>query len=407
MKRLLVLISICALSLFYFPIGCDSSGGGGGDGVHTDATSPAPPPAVSPPSPPMPQLVVSSVRDLGVIRTNPMILKRDVGFSARYENQSVWLFGDTRLDSPNAEDRLLLSNSWSSTYDFDPGDGIEGLTEQVDEVGAPREFFPLTEEEKAFNSMNIAEVCEEDSCAAHWCIWPGTILVDEDKDWAYVFYRKIRVQRGTFNFQHVGHSIAVWKGFSEPVERPVFNFYEPFPTLFFAEGAGNGFGSAALVVGENAFVYGCELGEDKLTKPCKLARVPIANILEKDRWSFFDSNGNWSPDLLEATDIFYGNDMMSVFFNPHIDRFMAIYSESMGSTAMLRMADKPEGPWSAPIELFTIDAPENVYGWVYDFIAHPEISPDHGNTVYITYTKKLDQMNSELRLVAVELEMSP
>lgn len=395
MKRLLVLISICVLALFYFPVGCGSSGGGGQEGAYTDT-----------PSQP-PQLVVNSVRDMGVIRTNPMILKRDAGFSAQYENQSVWVFGDTMLDSPNAEDRLLLSNSWSSTYDFDAGDGIEGMTEQVDEVGAPREFFPLTEEEKAYNARNVGEVCEDDSCTARWCIWPGTILVDEDKDWAYVFYRKIRIESGIFNFQHVGHSIAVWKDFSAPVERPVFNFFEPYPTLFFTEGGGNGFGSAALVIGENAYVYGCELGEDKLTKPCKLARVPIASILEKDKWLFLDSNGNWSPNLFEATEIFDGNDMMSVFFNPHIGRYMAIYSESLGSTAMLRTADKPEGPWSAPIELFTVDASENVYGWVYDFLAHPEMSPDNGRTVYITYTKNLDQMHSEMRLVAVELEMSP
>ena len=392
MKHLLLLVAIGVLALFYFPVGCDSSGGGGGGNQAVDD------------APQTTDVVISSVRDLGVIRTNPMILKRDCGFSGRYQDKSVWVFGDTMLDSPNAEDSVLLSSSCSSTVDFDAGDGIEGLTEEVDAVGAPLEFFPLTEQERAYNTRNVGEVCEEDSCTAHWRIWPGTVLVDEDKDWAYVFYRKILAHSGVFKFQHVGHSIAIWKDLSEPVERPVFNYFESYPTLFFTEGDGDGFGSAAVVAVRDAYIFGCELGEDKLTKPCNLARVPLADILEKEKWSFFAGNGNWSPNLADSTVIFHGNDMMSVFFNPYISRYVAIYSESLGSSAMLRTADRPEGPWSEPIELFTVDAPENFHGWVYDFLAHPELSPDDGRTLYVTYTKKLDQMHSEMRLVAIELE---
>jgi hypothetical protein len=99
--------------------------------------------------------------------------------------------------------------------------------------------------------------------------------------------------------------------------------------------------------------------------------------------------------------------MMSVSFNPHLNRYMAVYSKSMGAEAMIRIASRPEGPWSAPVELFGVEAPENVHGWVYDFLAHPELSKDNGRTVYITYTiKTSDPMTSEMRLVAVELDMS-
>ena len=56
------------------------------------------------------------------------------------------------------------------------------------------------------------------------------------------------------------------------------------------------------------------------------------------------------------------------------------------------------------MELFSVDAPENVYGWVYDFLAHPEFSQDNGRIIYITYTKKIDRMHSQLRQVAVELD---
>jgi hypothetical protein len=98
--------------------------------------------------------------------------------------------------------------------------------------------------------------------------------------------------------------------------------------------------------------------------------------------------------------------MMSVSFNPYINRFVVVYSEPMGATAMIRTAPHPEGPWSAPTELFSVDAPANSNGWVYDFLAHPEFSQENGRIMYITYSKKIDELYSELRLVAVELELS-
>ena len=163
------------------------------------------------------------MRDLGVIRINDIIQKRDCGLSAEFAGRSVWLSGDTLLATPNEDNRTFLSNSWSSTYDTDAGDGIDGFTERVDGVGAPQEFFPLTEAEMALADAHEGEVCDE-------------------------------------------------------------------------------------------------------------------------------------------------------------------------------------GPWSAPVELFSVDAPENVYGWVYDFLAHPEFSQDNGRIIYITYTKKIDRMHSQLRQVAVELD---
>lgn len=71
--------------------------------------------------------------------------------SAMINGRSVWLFGDTFLVLPNADNHRTLSNSSSSTFDMDAGDGIFGFEESVDDVGAPLNFFPFTEEESAFN----------------------------------------------------------------------------------------------------------------------------------------------------------------------------------------------------------------------------------------------------------------
>jgi len=380
-------------------IALGSCEGGGGGGGSAPTERPEPPPADA-------ELVVGTVREIGTVSRHPAILKRDCGFSAVFQGQSVWLFGDTLLETPNTQNMKMISNSLSCTFDIDAEDGLAGFFENVDEVGAPAVFFPLTEEERTFNARHAGKLCEEAPCNTAWHIWPGTIVVDEQKDWAYVFYRKVLVERDSPFFQHMGHSLAVWKNVQESVERPVFNEVQLYPTIFFGEDGNPGFGSASMVVDREVFVYGCELGEDGLTKPCYVARVALDDILDRRAWSFYSGDGAWSPDIARSQEIFDGNDMMSVFFNPYLDRFVAVYSANLGSTAMLRTAPNPQGPWSEPIELFHVEAPENLNGWVYDFLAHPEYSQDDGSVIYITYSKKVDEMYSELRLVAVELRLS-
>ena len=400
MLRLAIALTLLLLFASYFPSGCDTLNGGGGDGARINSVETSEAIVTAQAA----EVTVAAVRDLGVIRINDIIQKRDCGLSVEFAGRSVWLFGDTLLATPNEDNRTFLSNSWSSTYDTDAGDGIDGFTERVDAVGAPQEFFPLTEAERALADEYEGEVCEEGPCTAHWDMWPGTIIVDQEKGWAYVFYRKVYCERGLFNFHHVGHSIAVWKNVEDSPERPEFDYVDDYPTLFFAEDGEAGFGSAAVLVDKLAYVYGCELGEDELTKPCHLARVPLADILDKSAWRFYAGEGQWQTDSRGSQAIFTGNDMMSVFFNAHLNRYVAVYSEPLAATAMLRTAVRPEGPWSAPLELFSVDAPENVYGWVYDFLAHPEFSQDNGRIIYITYTKKIDRMHSQLRQVAVELD---
>lgn len=349
------------------------------------------------------ELHVRSIRHMGNVRVNPMILMRDAGFSARFQGKSVWVFGDTVLENPNTDNRQMISNSLSTTFDFDAADGIDGLTEHVDAVGAATTFFPYTAQEIAFNRRNVGGACIEGPCTARWHIWPGTIVVDDDKGWAYVFYRKILIERGILNFHHVGHSLAVWKGLSNQPERPLFNHVESYPTLFWSEDE-PAFDSAAVVLNNEVYVYGCELDASRLTKPCHLARVSLDNILDRSAWSFRNGKGDWSSNVTHSSEVFDGNDMMSVFFNAYINRFVAIYSEPLDATVMLRTAAHPEGPWSAPKELFTVEAPENVYGWVYDFLAHPELSQDDGRTIYITYSHSTDEKHTQLKLVAVEVE---
>ena len=62
---------------------------------------------------------VVNATDLGPIPTNPDILGRDGGYSALFMGQSVWLYGDTFLASPNTYDAHAHSE-----YDANGGQTI-------------------------------------------------------------------------------------------------------------------------------------------------------------------------------------------------------------------------------------------------------------------------------------------
>src|SRR5271170_5612737 len=108
-----------------------------------------------------PTLSVLKVTDLGAISTNPDILGRDGGYSALFQGYSVWLYGDTFLASPNAEDFTLISDSWSYTNDLVAQGGITGFHERLDSAGAPTMILPLTADEEAFNAAHNGNNCQQ------------------------------------------------------------------------------------------------------------------------------------------------------------------------------------------------------------------------------------------------------
>jgi hypothetical protein len=354
---------------------------------------------------PMEGIKVASVRDIGVVENPPGVVMRDCGYSARYRGRSVWFFGDTILENPNEDDLTLLCNSWSVTTDIDAEDGLASFEAPVDGVGASVPFIPLTAEEEAFNRDHANSDCGEPPCGVRWAIWPGTIVVDEQADVAYVFYHKVYLEGAGFKFIDIGHSIAVWENFEQPLERPEFGYYEDYPTLFFSEER-DGFGSAAVLVDRKLYVYGCHMVPDDIFKPCRVARVDIDSILDRDSWEFFHGQGLWSSSLQGAARVFRGNNMMTVFYNEYLSRYVVVYSMPLGTEVAMRVADSPEGPWSEPLTLFSGITPESRSGWIYDALAHPEFSAD-GKTLYITYSRQTGPGRSEFRLVAIELALDP
>ena len=77
-----------------------------------------------------PSLAVVQTADLGTIGGNPKILGRDGGYSGMFAGNSVWVFDDTFLATPNAEGQTLISDSWAWTTDLNAAQGITLISAQ-------------------------------------------------------------------------------------------------------------------------------------------------------------------------------------------------------------------------------------------------------------------------------------
>ncbi len=218
------------------------------------------------------EVEVEAIRELGPLPFLEVIRGRDGGFSARFRDRSVWVFGDTPTNWPGEDGSSWRSSTWSWTEDFDARDGIAPFHEPVDALGVPGEFLPLTDEEAAFNEQRRGE--------SRWALWPGPVVWDSVSGRALVFYLKVFSRpTGPWDFYGVGTSLAVWPS---PDARPVRPEVRPDagdPTLLFPAGE-PALGAGAVVVGDQLYAYACDC--KNLRCPCILASVTLAGQLDSD-----------------------------------------------------------------------------------------------------------------------------
>jgi hypothetical protein len=352
----------------------------------------------SPSSGPPPAVSITKAQDLGVIPTNPDILGRDGGYSALFQGHSVWLYGDTFIAKPNAEDQTLLSDSWSFTADLNAQSGITGFQEQLDSAGAPTMILPLTPAEEAFNQAHNVNDCQAQPCGARWALWPSSIVVNPSDGSALIFYMLVSAQPGNFNFQGIGASVATWQNLQQQPQRPTLNppIVAGHPDLLFTQNE-PGFGSASFISNRTLYVYGCGYFTG-----CQLGKVDPSSAQDRSAWSFYAGNGNWSAQISDAVSIFNDANILSISWNAYLQRYIAVYSPPFSQNVVMRTSVNPEGPWSSEIVAFVAMQPAS--GNVYDALAHVEYDLDGGQTIYVSYSRSTPApFSSEVRLVAVEL----
>lgn len=342
----------------------------------------------------------ATVEPLGIVPQSSAIQGRDGGQSGLAFGRSVWTFGDTVLNAPDAEGVTWHQNSWSFTDDLVAADGIDGLTEPTDPAGAPVYLVAPTPDEAAYNAAHAGDSCAQTPCGARWAAWPGAPIWDAAQGRALVFYGLVHAAPGDFNFHGVGQGLAVWTDFASSPARPEVSPGAEHPTLLFGQDDPS-WGTAALIEGDTLYAFACETGSDGFSPPCSLARVPSAQALDRQAWTFYDGS-KWSSSMDERTTLFTGASTVTVTFNAYLGAYTAVYAEPMSNRVMIRTAPALTGPWSDPEVLFTADKPD---GNAYDAVPHVGYEEQNGKVLYVTFSRSNGQglFGSELALVRVTL----
>jgi len=334
---------------------------------------------------------------LGALRFLGVIRGRDGGSSARFRGRSVWVFGDTPLDYPGADGSSWRSSTWCWTRDFDARDGLSDLNEPLDSNDTPGEFLPFTPEEREYNAVHNRDTLPVDE-RSRWALWPGPLVVDPVSGKAFVFYSKVFSKVGPWAFEAVGHSIAVWDDPAHLPARPNVGMDTGEPTLLFPKGDAPVIAGA---VGVGEWVYAYAARREGLGFECILGRATFANALTRSAWQFFAGKGRWSNDWHEAVPVMKAAPMLSVHWNRHLRRYLAVYSTPLTNTIEIRTAARPEGPWSAGRVVATGRAPIDKEAWDYCGMAHAELTRSNGRVEYITYLRGTGFLSSEMRLVEI------
>lgn len=340
---------------------------------------------------------VAAAREVGVIPNPPGASGRDVGLSFEWNGRSVWVFGDTFFAQPAADGYQWRASSWSWTADTDASGGLGNWQHALGADGKPLQLIPHTPDEQAFDDAHNGSPCPAGSdCGARHTAWPATPLPDPDRG-AIVFYSREETEpTGSFSFRGTGSSIAIWPSAGAAAERAAVTNGFDSTTLFGADEPS--WGAAAVIDAGLVYAYACDGGG--LSSPCRLARAPLPQALDRSAWTFWNGAA-WAPDWHQAVAIFDGAPVMSVHFSEYLHRWLAYYTVPLRSTLALRLAPRPEGPWS-DAELFAEGARPGNGNWDYGLAAHHELARNGGQVEYVSYFQPGSFLDGVVHLVEVE-----
>jgi hypothetical protein len=183
-----------------------------------------------------------------------------------------------------------------------------------------------------------------------------------------------------FSFVGHGRSIAIWTDPTKRAARPPLG--RTTTELFSAEEPA--WGSGTVVAGDVLYAYACQRSGQET--PCRVARVSLADALDREAWRFYVGNQRWSVNWREAIPVMDGADYLTVHWNEYLGRYLAIHSVPGERTIALRTADSPEGPWSEPrLYIVGVPPPANESSHIESALGHPEFARGGGRVEYITY----------------------
>lgn len=261
----------------------------------------------------------------------------DLGSMFEHKGRIHMTFGDT-FGFPG----LSFGDDWRSNVmaivdDHDPVDGLTFASMIEDRPGHAKEILP-----SAHNNDNADGRHEQ-------TVIPASGVSDGKR--MYLHYSSIRRfeadNRPDWVFNHSGIAYSDDDGRTWTMPRS-------------SRWAGDGnFGHGYLVrAGPRVYMFGLRAGRGG---PARLARVPIARVLDVKKYEYWDGR-NWRSDEKRAVDVIPPTvGELSVRWNSYYRKWILMYlSENDGSfipneprnglawTIVMRTADCLTGPWSEP-----------------------------------------------------------
>lgn len=320
-----------------------------------------------------PRVEAAATRVLGPIGAPATVTARDGGASALIGGRILWTFGDTLSTAKGVDGSSGRSNTAALA---DPAKPLV-VSEPLDTKGVPGALLPFEAEEQAANAAGGPRIA----------LWP-TSVVATGAGGGLVFYLKLRV-RGPLTYDYVGIGVARIAAGSTVARREAGLLFQGADPLL----------GYAFVDGDNIVAYGAPIGSGDY----RVGRAPLAAATDRAAWRFW-TGSQWGTDPAAAAGVLSGiPGAVSVAFNPFLGRYLAVHSEALSGRAVLRTADRPEGPWSRTAVAFE-GAPAPSGSFDYAAIQHPELSSNGGRTIAITYYHPLGAFRGELLLVEADLK---
>ncbi|HSR95575.1 MAG TPA: DUF4185 domain-containing protein [Kofleriaceae bacterium] len=342
---------------------------------------PSPPGDGAAAMPPPPGFKTVSFQELGLIPQPSVIRGRDGARSASLWGKSVWTFNTTVLNQNDVEGRNWHNNSFAFTDDVAGSDGVAGLTETLDAAGAPVRILGPTQDEAAYNADHAGSTCPVTPCGVYYDSRPTSLVWDADRSRALMMYELAYFEPGKDT--SLGRSVALWSALDGTPARPVVSQGE-HPTMLF-RGDEPGFGAAAAVADGYLHAFACAPDVSGFVSPCKLARVPLADVLVRSSWQFWDGAA-FSARLEDAANLFTGHWFMTVVHSALLGRWLAVYAEPLSNAIVARSAAELSGPWSEQVLLFKTPPP-SASTWTVDAALHDGYTENGGQTLYISYSR--------------------
>ncbi len=342
-------------------------------------------------------LIVTGARDLGPQFTQNAhrMIGQDGAYSIPCGEQVLWYFGDTLTGKRTPGESLWYpGGNPVGPHDMSGRRGIERMLNNTglllpyqDAQDGLSDFRYICDAHNALRTLIPLEADEHPDKHRVWCLH-GICL---DAKVVLYFVKVEMLADGPFpvNFRIVGSGMATGNS-TEWVFRRT---YRDTSCILWGEHEPH-FATAVLRSENDGWIYLYGSRQDSSgTQSAYLARSRPEHIDRAELYEYCVSSGpSWSPSVQAAVPVF--QDMpneLSVSFNRHLGRYLAVHSLGLTGDIVARTAPFPWGPWSSPTVLWSVrpvrERPLPYPPLVYAGKEHPELGRQNGQVLYITYVE--------------------